>query len=229
MKKTLLIVGTSIAIAISSIIVTSCSSNKNVVGKGFLTKRKYLKGYFLDLASNNKDLSSGTIKTQKDKHKLFKSEESMVIEPMSGSGALLSSSNANVLDLINIEQSKLNQENIGSSKTDIKIAPKSANKFNNEVVKGSKKRILTLPISAGGGGGKGMSIAGMVLGILSILTCWLPYVGLALGTVGLVLSALAFKKEDAKGMAIAGLVTSIVGIALGLWPILFAATIISLF
>jgi len=55
MKKTLLIVGTSIAVAISSVIVTSCSTNKNVVGKGFLTKRKYLKGYFLDIKSNDND------------------------------------------------------------------------------------------------------------------------------------------------------------------------------
>jgi hypothetical protein len=86
--------------------------------------------------------------------------------------------------------------------------------------------MLTLPIRSSGG--KGKSIAGMVLGILSVLTCWLPYVGLILGIIGLILSALGLKNEDARGMAIAGLVTSIIGIILGLWPVLFAATIIAL-
>ena len=67
---------------------------------------------------------------------------------------------------------------------------------------------------------KGLSIAGMVLGIVgcvfSLATCTV-IVGLILCIVGVILSAVAMKKcnegtADGKGMAIAGLATSIVGI-----------------
>ncbi len=62
----------------------------------------------------------------------------------------------------------------------------------------------------------GKSIAGMVLGILSIVS---PYVGLILGIIGIVLSKKALDEikisnEQGKGMAVAGLVTSIVGVSI---------------
>lgn len=67
MKKTFIILGAGIAVAISSIVMTSCSTNKNVVGKGLLTKRKYLKGYFLDMKSNDKvELNSRVVSTKKN-------------------------------------------------------------------------------------------------------------------------------------------------------------------
>lgn len=62
----------------------------------------------------------------------------------------------------------------------------------------------------------GKSIASLVLGILSIV---IPYIGLILGIIGIVLSRMAFKEIDqnnynGKGMAIAGLTTSIIGCAI---------------
>jgi hypothetical protein len=60
---------------------------------------------------------------------------------------------------------------------------------------------------------QGMAIAGMILGILSIplnLTGWLcPGV---LGLLGLILSAIGLKTSKGRAMAIAGLVTSIIGL-----------------
>lgn len=63
----------------------------------------------------------------------------------------------------------------------------------------------------------GMSVTGMVLGIVSILASWLFVIGLLLGVGGLIFSMVARKQEPAgHGMAIAGLVTSCVGIGLSL-------------
>ena len=73
---------------------------------------------------------------------------------------------------------------------------------------------------------KGLSIAGMVLGIVglifSLATCtWI--FGIILCVIGLILSGVALNnckqgKADGKGMAIAGLATSIVGIV---WVLIF--------
>jgi len=66
---------------------------------------------------------------------------------------------------------------------------------------------------------KGLSIAGFVLGILSLLV---PFFGIILGIVGIVLSAIAIKhKQGIKGLAVAGLVLSI--ISLGLTVLLILA------
>ena len=82
---------------------------------------------------------------------------------------------------------------------------------------------------------KGMSIAGMVLGIcgcvFSLATCTL-WVGLVLSVIGVVISGVAMKncndgKADGKGMAIAGLVTAIVGIGWCIYIIAIAASITS--
>lgn len=59
----------------------------------------------------------------------------------------------------------------------------------------------------------GLAIASMVLGIVSlILTCILPYVSWVLAIVGIVLAAIA-KKKAKSGMATAGLVCSIIALA----------------
>ncbi len=65
---------------------------------------------------------------------------------------------------------------------------------------------------------KGLAITGMVLGIVGVCTS-LFYIGGVIGIVGLVFSIIAIRKAnrglaDGKGMAIAGLVTSIVAIIL---------------
>ena len=63
-----------------------------------------------------------------------------------------------------------------------------------------------------------MAVASLVLGICSLV---FPFIGLGwlsvvLGLVGIILGALARKKETGKGMATAGLVMSIIAVALGL-------------
>lgn len=75
----------------------------------------------------------------------------------------------------------------------------------------------------------GKAVASMVLGILSII---IPWLGFILGIVGIILASKAFKEINAtgqggRGMAIAGLVTSIVGTAL--YGLLILLILLSIF
>ena len=72
--------------------------------------------------------------------------------------------------------------------------------------------------------GKGLGIAGLVLGILAAVLSFVPCLGMYAmfpGIIGLVLSIISIvqanKAGAAKGMAIAGLVCSLVGIAIAGW------------
>lgn len=72
--------------------------------------------------------------------------------------------------------------------------------------------------------GKGLGIAGLVLGILAAIVSFIPCLGvyaLIPGIVGLILSAIsmtqASKAGASKGLAIAGLICSIVGCAIAGW------------
>ncbi len=62
--------------------------------------------------------------------------------------------------------------------------------------------------------GVGLSVASMVLGILSLVFgCCFYYLAFPCSLLGLILAAVSLKgKKGGKGMAIAGLVTSIIGI-----------------
>ncbi|WP_340396676.1 DUF4190 domain-containing protein [Paenibacillus sp. FSL E2-0202] len=74
----------------------------------------------------------------------------------------------------------------------------------------------------------GKSIAGFVLGILSIVV---PYIGFLLGIIAIILSALSLKEirncyEQGKGLAIAGLVCGIVGTLMYAIIILFVVVFV---
>ena len=63
----------------------------------------------------------------------------------------------------------------------------------------------------------GLAIAGMVLGIASLALFWLSYIATVIGVVGLILSILGFNKAKqmggiGSGMAMAGIITSALGI-----------------
>lgn len=69
--------------------------------------------------------------------------------------------------------------------------------------------------TAEGGSGKGLSIAGLILGIASILCCLCPCFNFILALVGLILSIVA-KKKGSEGPSTGGLITSILGIVLSI-------------
>lgn len=67
----------------------------------------------------------------------------------------------------------------------------------------------------------GNAIVAMVLGIISVVLCWVPIIGLALGIVSLVLAVKGLKKSriinKGKGFSITGISCGSVGIALNLF------------
>ena len=70
------------------------------------------------------------------------------------------------------------------------------------------------------------AVAGLVLGILSLVLNFVPYLGittLPVGIVGLILSVKGRKIEYKKGMATAGMVLSIIGLAL--WALLLLCVV----
>jgi hypothetical protein len=75
----------------------------------------------------------------------------------------------------------------------------------------------------------GMAIASLVLGIISVVFVWIPVLGMiawVTSPLGLIFGALAMRKPTHRGMAIAGLVCSVVGLVICLcWGLIFGAAI----
>lgn len=73
----------------------------------------------------------------------------------------------------------------------------------------------TLPVSVPQG--NGFAVGALVLGLVSLITCWMPFVGGSLGATGLVLGVAGLMRSkrtsSGKGLSIAGLVLSILGTA----------------
>ncbi len=58
----------------------------------------------------------------------------------------------------------------------------------------------------------GKAITSFVTGLLSIIFCWTGYAGVILGIVAIVFFGLVKKTKEKSGLAIAGLVTGIIGL-----------------
>lgn len=68
---------------------------------------------------------------------------------------------------------------------------------------------------------KGLAIASMVLGICSLVFCWSPFLALICSIIGLVLGIIGKKKQQG-GMALAGIITSSIGLAISVILIIIA-------
>ena len=64
--------------------------------------------------------------------------------------------------------------------------------------------------------GMGFAIAGLVLGIIAIISSWYPVCGLPIPIVGIVMSALGRRSVSYRTMATVGLVLSIIAIAISI-------------
>ena len=74
-----------------------------------------------------------------------------------------------------------------------------------------------------GDGNKGMAIAAMILGIVSIVLCCIWYISIIAGVVAIVLGIMYNKKNGKCGMATAGIVCGIIGMILAIALIVIAA------
>lgn len=83
------------------------------------------------------------------------------------------------------------------------------------------------PYNANPSDKKGMAIASMILGIVSVCICCFWYIAIFTAIIGLVLGIVSMKKnEGGRGMAIAGIITSIVAIAAIIFVIIYVFVIL---
>lgn len=77
----------------------------------------------------------------------------------------------------------------------------------------------------------GMAIASMILGILSIVfCCCYGWISIPLAIIGIILGAVCLSKNTSgRGMAIAGIVTSIIALALLLVAIFIIGSVASFY
>lgn len=62
--------------------------------------------------------------------------------------------------------------------------------------------------------GKGLAVASLVMGILALVNMFLMVPGIIFGVLGIIFAAVSRKQGNTGGMAIAGLVMSIIGLVL---------------
>lgn len=81
-----------------------------------------------------------------------------------------------------------------------------------------------------------MAVAGMVLGIIALVLCWIPFLGWILGLLGVIFGGVGIGKANrvgkGKGAAVAGLVCGalsiVIGIALFVWALHVAKTTVEM-
>lgn len=81
--------------------------------------------------------------------------------------------------------------------------------------------------NSGKGQGVGLGIASMVLGIVSIVLSCVWYVCVPAGVVSIILAIVQMIKNEKKGMAIAGIICSVIGIILAIVMVLGAVALLS--
>ena len=69
--------------------------------------------------------------------------------------------------------------------------------------------------------GNGMAVAGLVLGIIGLVFCWVAILGWILALLGVIFGGLGMGKANkiggrGKGMAVAGLVCGVLGLIIGI-------------
>jgi hypothetical protein len=78
--------------------------------------------------------------------------------------------------------------------------------------------------------GKGLAIASMVCGILSLVLCCFDVLALILSIAAIVLGIISKKKtENGKGMALAGIITGAIGLVIALALLIIGAVVCKAF
>jgi len=82
------------------------------------------------------------------------------------------------------------------------------------------------PLPTGEKPGNGMAVAGLVLGILAVVLCFIPFLNWILALLGIIFGAVGNGKANrgakGKGLAMAGLILGIIGAILGTTIVVWA-------
>ncbi len=74
---------------------------------------------------------------------------------------------------------------------------------------------------------KGLAITALILGIASIVFCWVWWLSIPAGVVGLVLGIIGLRKGQPRGMALTGVILSAIGIVIAIILIIVIAAIVA--
>lgn len=81
--------------------------------------------------------------------------------------------------------------------------------------------------NSGKGQGTGFGIASLVLGIVSIVVCCIWYISIPAGILAIVFGIMQIVKNEKRGMAIAGIICSAVGVIASIVVLIYAAYMVS--
>lgn len=80
-----------------------------------------------------------------------------------------------------------------------------------------------------------MAVASLILGIVAIVFCWFPVIGIIAGVIALILGIIQLSRlnnsqeKKGKGMSIAGIITGIIGVVISVIIVIVIATTASVF
>lgn len=126
-------------------------------------------------------------------------------------------------------------ENNGTSENSVNLSKEPENNMNQDVNNnqfngGNSFNYTPQPNVNEPDPGHGLAIASLVLGIVSLLSCCCVYLSVVAGVVGVVLAILSknkSKENKFEGMAMAGLVCSIIGVVLSVGYIIFGVAMMN--
>ena len=124
-------------------------------------------------------------------------------------------------------------ENNGTSDNSVNLSKEPENNLNQDVNNnqfngGNSFHYTPQPNVNEPDPGHGMAIASLVLGIVSILSCCCVYLSVVAGVVGVVLAILSknkSKNNKFEGLAIAGLICSIIGVVISVGYIIYVLVV----
>ncbi len=99
----------------------------------------------------------------------------------------------------------------GQQQVDPYAQQQPANPYGQQQVYGAPPQYYAVPPREPG---RGQALAGMILGIISLVICWIPLLGIPVSIVGLILALLGRRSVSRKGMALAGIILSAIGLIL---------------
>lgn len=62
---------------------------------------------------------------------------------------------------------------------------------------------------------KGLALTALILGVLSLIFCWVPVAGAVGGLIALILGIIALRKGQSKGLSITGIITGAIALVIG--------------